>query len=100
MHSTRPDLAYGVIKLSQYASRPREIHWQGLKRILRYLKGTIKAVLTLGRPCTMETDMGVIGYFDAAHADNVNWRSTCGYIFPLDGSPISWSPKIQRTVGY
>lgn len=48
MHATRPDIAYGVIRLSQYATCPRKRHWQALKRILRYLKGTMFACLTLG----------------------------------------------------
>ena len=40
----------------------------------------------------------IIGYFDAAHADNANRRSTCGYIFLLEGSPISWVTRVQQTV--
>ena len=35
--------------------------------------------------------------FDAAHADNKNGRSTCGYLFLLFGAPISWSSKVQCT---
>ena len=31
MHATRPDIAYTIIRLSQYASQPRSIHWDGIK---------------------------------------------------------------------
>lgn len=96
MHATRPDIAYAVIKLSQYSSKPRECHWTSLKRVLRYLKGTASACLVLGDNDTGRDEL--IGYFDSAHADNHNRRSTCGYIFLLCGSPISWSSKVQRTV--
>lgn len=38
------------------------------------------------------------GYFDAAHADIKNKRSTCGYLFLWHGSPISGCYKVQKTV--
>ena len=97
MHATRPDIAYPIIKLSQYSSKPKECHWLALKRVLRYLKGTSSACLILGDTAT-EGDKGLVGYFDAAHADNSNRRSTCGYIFLLYGSPISWVTRVQRTI--
>ena len=83
MHGTRPDLSYPVIKLSQYSSRPRKLHWDGIKRIFRYLKGTLHHALALGSlPSTSEklTPPGLVAYFDSAHADNSNQRSTCGYV--------------------
>ena len=39
--ATIPDLASAVSILSKYMSRPSKEHWQGVKRILRYIKGTI-----------------------------------------------------------
>ena len=100
MHATRPDLAYGVIRLSQYAARPRLSHWEGLLRILHYLKRTMKAVLTLESTSTHPSGHTeqLIGYFDAAHADRPDRRSTCGYLFLWNRSLISWCSKVQRTV--
>ena len=69
-HGTRPDINYFVIKLSQYSSKPRLAHWGALKRVLRYLKGTASAALTI----QFHKDDGLIGYFDVAHADNENRR--------------------------
>ena len=65
MHATRPDIAYTVIHLSQYSTSPRSPHWDSLKRVLRYLKGTKDAVLALGGGRTMDNLLA--GYFDAAH---------------------------------
>lgn len=38
---TRPDIAYALNAASQYAESPRKVHWNAVKRILKYLKGTI-----------------------------------------------------------
>ena len=97
MHGSRPDITYSVIKLSQYASKPEQHHWEGVKRILRYVKGSLKAGIVLGeRKRDGEVEESLVGYFDAAHADTPSMRSTCGYIFLLCGSPISWVSKVQK----
>ena len=40
--ATRPDISAAVGVLSQYMSRPSKDHWIGVKRVLRYRKGTLK----------------------------------------------------------
>lgn len=44
---TRPDVSYAVNRLSQFMNRPRETHRSALKKVLRYLKGTIHLGLFL-----------------------------------------------------
>ena len=41
MLCTRLDISYAVGMVSRYQSNPGEAHWKALKRILRYLKGTV-----------------------------------------------------------
>ena len=39
-NNTRPDIAFAVNLLSRYSSAPTRRHWNGVKHILRYLRGT------------------------------------------------------------
>ena len=48
---TRPELAFSVNKVCQFMHQPLQSHWQAVKRILRYLKGTINLGLHL-KPCS------------------------------------------------
>jgi hypothetical protein len=43
---TRPDIAVAVSILSKHVQCPRPFHWEGIKRVLRYLKGTMSKGLT------------------------------------------------------
>jgi hypothetical protein len=38
---TRPDICHAVISLSRYSSAPLQRHWTGVKRVFRYLVGTV-----------------------------------------------------------
>ena len=98
MHGIRPDLAYSIIRLSQYAAAPMQDHWLALKRLLWYLKGISTVTLCLGRHDDQPHPSELTGYFDAAHGDYTKRRSTGGYIFLRCGSPILWACKVQRTV--
>ena len=47
-HVTRPDIIYATVMMAQFAKNPPQENWPGIKRILKYLKGTIDFVLTCG----------------------------------------------------
>ena len=42
---TRPNISFAVNKVCQYLSKPTNIHWEAVKRILRYIKGTVSTGL-------------------------------------------------------
>ena len=74
---------------------PGREHWQGVKRVLRYLKTTVGLCLRYER----EGSTQVEGFCDSDYAGDIDtMRSTAGYIFLLAGGAISWSSKRQSTV--
>jgi len=95
MIGTRPDLSFAVGVLSQHASNPGEEHLVGVKRILRYLKGT----LNLGLVLDGSKGLTLTGYTDADYAGDIDTRcSTSGYLIKVGNSTCSWSSKKQRVV--
>ena len=100
MLATRPDIAYAVTKLAQYASSPTSHHWSCVIRIMKYLRGHESVRLCLGNntppiPASMfMPQAGLIGYFDASLMDcTLSRKSTGGYVFFYEGSVISWKCK-------
>lgn len=94
--NTRPDCAYTVGSLAQYLSDPKYSHFQTLKRVLRYLKGTSSYGIKYQRQ-TKAHDLQ--GFSDADWAgDKDTRRSTSGYCFLLTSGVISWGSKKQTSV--
>lgn len=91
---TRPDIAFAVNHLSQFNNCYDETHWKAAKRVLRYLKGTSNIGLSFKR-----SKEHLTGYVDADWANCLDdRRSYTGYAFILNGCPISWESRNQRTV--
>lgn len=44
---TRPEIAFVVKKICQFLTTPSDVHWLAVKRVLRYLKGTLTHGLAL-----------------------------------------------------
>ena len=94
MVATRDDITFAVSVVSQFMSKPSSMHWAAVKRILRYLKGTLDVKLCLGGMA-----LTLKGYCDADWGGDVNSRrSTMGYVFFLGEGTISWSSKRQPTI--
>ena len=79
---------------SRYLSCPGKTHWQAVKWILRYLKGTSTACLEFGR-----TSDDLAGYVDSDHTGDLDKRiSLAGYVFTVGSCAVSWKAKLQPTV--
>ncbi|GKF50841.1 retrovirus-related pol polyprotein from transposon TNT 1-94 [Tanacetum coccineum] len=60
MICTRPDIAHAVGVVSRYMAEPGREHWEAVKKILRYIKGTSDVALCFG-----DSDLIVKGYVDS-----------------------------------
>ena len=84
--ATHPDISFVISKLSRFTSNPRDDHWRGIDRVIRYLKGTMSYGIHYSvYPGVLE------GYSDSnwiTDADEL--KATSGYIFTLGGGAISW----------
>jgi hypothetical protein len=95
---TRPDFAFVQGKLAKFMHCPGPRHVRALKRFLRYIKGTLDKglVFDFSTPAPVPH---VIGFFDAAHADDHDTRrSTIAFLFFWDGVPIAWKSKLHSFV--
>ncbi|GJS35212.1 retrovirus-related pol polyprotein from transposon TNT 1-94 [Tanacetum coccineum] len=92
--SSRPDLNHAVCLCARYQAKPTEKHLQAVKRIFRYLNGTIN----MGLWYSKDTDMSLTAYADADHAGCQDTRrSTSGRAQFLGDKLVSWSSKKQKS---
>ena len=107
--SCRPDITHAVHALASAMQAPTEWHLQAAKRVLRYLAGTKEVGLVFdsrngstlgdsqGRQHGVQVD--VCAYADADWAnDRVDRKSISGWVAKVNGDPVSWASKKQRTV--
>lgn len=93
---TRPNIAYSVGIVSRFMERPTILHQRAVKRILRYVKGTLDHGLVYLKG---SGNYLLSGYSESDHAGNVeDRRSTGGMAFYLNESLITWVSQKQRCV--
>ncbi|GJS82132.1 copia protein [Tanacetum coccineum] len=90
----RPDLVFAVCMCARYQAKPTKKHLEAIKRIFRYLKGTIN----MGLWYPKDNAMSLTAYADADHAGcQDSRRSTSGSAQFLGDRLVSWSSKKQRS---
>jgi len=94
--ATRPDLAYAISVVSENLENPKTSDWCAVKRIFKYLKGTVDFGLLYKadcHPCELEV------YSDADYAGDVKTRrSRTGMVSKFSGGAISWMSQKQKSV--
>lgn len=92
---TRPDISYAVQQVCLFMHEPRDPHFAFMKRIIRYLQGTIDYGIRIIKSGVHS----LVAYSDA------DWggcpdsrRSTSGYCVFLGNNLLSWSSKRQPTI--
>jgi len=93
--SSRPDIMFSVCLCARFQSCPKESHLHAVKRIFKYLLGTIDVGLWYPR----NVEFNLVGYSDADFAGSLlDRKSTSGTCQFLGSSLVSWFSKKQNSV--
>ena len=93
---TRPEISFVINKVSQFMASHLDSNWAVVKRILRYLKGTLSHGLLL-QPASMMKPLALYAFCDADWASDVDDRlSTSGDAIFLGSNLISWWSLKQK----
>jgi hypothetical protein len=88
-----PDITFAVSTLAQFSENPGRVHWEALKHVFRYLKGTKELRLTFGGEAK-----GLEGYCDTDGSMQEHRHAITGYAFLIDGGAVSWAAKKQEII--
>nr|GEX01246.1 copia protein [Tanacetum cinerariifolium] len=93
--SSRPDMVYAACMCARYQARPTEKHLHAVKRIFRYLRGTVNRGLWYLKDYVI----ALTAFADADHAGCQDTRhSTSGSMQLLGDRLVSWSSKRKKSV--
>ena len=91
--ASRPDITFNVNVYARYQAAPKESHLTAVKRIIRYINGT----LDYGLWYLKDFNACLAGYLDADWARSVDDRkSTSGGCFYLGNNLVSWMSKKKK----
>ena len=103
LNHTRPDCAFAVHQCARYTFEPKKSHEAAVKRIGRYLKGTMDKGLILdpsddlSLDCYPDADFA--GLWGHEHPQDPHCaRSRTGFVITLAGCPVVWSSKLQTEI--
>jgi len=97
MLGTRPDLAFAIGLLTRFNSNPGQSHVGALKRVLRYLKGSINFQLTYSG--SSDSKLAVLGHCDSDWGGSIDdRRSVSGTVFTIAGGAVTWQAQRQKSV--
>lgn len=90
--ATRPDISFAVGSACRYLNQPNENHVNTIKRIFKYIKGTINFGIRFKSNATLNLDC----FSDADYAGDVDTiKSTSGFVFMFGTGSISWGSNRQ-----
>jgi ATP-binding cassette subfamily B (MDR/TAP) protein 1 len=94
MVCTWPDIAQAVSIVRRFMSNPRRTHWEAMKWILRYLRGSTNMKLCFGgskAKLIADSDSDLAGDIDGKN-------STSGYLVTHSGGAVAWQSRLQKCV--
>ncbi|GFH50768.1 hypothetical protein CTEN210_07244 [Chaetoceros tenuissimus] len=102
-NNTRPDITVAVSQVARFTHSPKQSHSSAVKRIIRYLKGTINNGTILRVPKKLSLDCFVDANFCGLY--NIDppeltssVRSRAGYIIKFCGYPLIWKSQLMDCI--
>lgn len=93
--ASRPDIAFSVGVCARYQANPKESHLTAIKRVIKYVSGTVGYGIWLSR----DTNANLEGYSDADWAGCADDRkSTSGGCFYIGNNLVAWLSKKQNSI--
>ncbi|GKE19101.1 retrovirus-related pol polyprotein from transposon TNT 1-94 [Tanacetum coccineum] len=93
--ASRPDLTFVVCMYARYQAKPTEKHLHAVKRIFKYLRGTVN----MGLWYPKDSSIALTAYADDDHVGCQDTRrSTSGSMQLLGDGLVSWSSKRQKSI--
>jgi hypothetical protein len=93
--ASRPDISFSVGVCARFQANPKESHLTTVKRILRYVNGTVNFGIFFSR----NTNLELAGYSDVDWAENADDRkSTSGGCFYVGTNLVAWMSKKQNSI--
>jgi len=101
--NSRPDIQFAVHQCARFTHCPRKSHAMAMKRICRYLAGTMERGLEYMPDPKMVLDCYVDADFAGlwSHEDSqdpVSVKSRTGYVLMLGKCPLIWVSKLQSLI--
>lgn len=95
---TRPDISTAVNILAKHSANPHPIHWKGVKRIFRYLQGTVDEGLII-RGAQAINELVLHCSVDADWATDIeDRRSRTGVVCCINDNSIWWKSRKQTSI--
>jgi hypothetical protein len=95
---TCPDLAFVTGMLGRYQKNPGKLHWDGVKKVLRYLQCTKGLMLTYKKS---DAPLEIVGYSDSDFAGCLHTeKPTSGYIYIYTHKLRHIMEKLQTNYHY
>lgn len=92
--ATRADISFAVNDASRFNNKHGAEHWIAVKRIFRYLKGTMDFKLRY----TSEKG-NLVAFTDSDWGSDIDKRRSCtGYVIKLSNAAVIWHSKRQAIV--
>ena len=98
-NNTRPECSYAINACAQYSIEPKKPHAEAIRRICRYLKGTIEDGIIISPDSSSftldcHTDADFAGNWNIDDSDKIDSaRSRAGYLITLGNVPVLWKSK-------